>query len=314
MATKKATSAKKTAAKKTATKKVVAKKSVAPAKTTAGSAKAKGGYNIKPSALIAEFFGTFLLAGAATVFLNKGIEYMLAIIALVVIFAVLSGAHFNPAITFAAWLNKKINLPKAGLFIVAQLLGAALAFFAIQGFTNEQNATYAEDGSRSVATLQGKLLEQGITQEQLDEAGGAEAWLETGGYNISDISKQLGIATQYKVPALESHKELFAFWAELIGSIILGLGAGFALLKAKKPVIRGIAYGGAVMVALALVGGTAVLNPAVAFSLGGYTASVWPYIIYILAPIIGITIGFSLYNVILKDSGCDGDEDCTCNG
>jgi glycerol uptake facilitator-like aquaporin len=299
--------AKKAAVKKSPAKKVVAKKVVASASVASANENINGGSKqIKPGALLAEFFGTFLLAGAAIIFLNKGIEYMLAIVALVVVFAVMSGAHFNPAITFAAWINRKIKLSKAAMFIVAQVLGAVLAFFVVQGFVTEQNASYAEDGTRTVATIDSKLVEQGITQEQIDEAGGAEAWIESNGYDVSQLAAQLGVNVQYKVPAVEEHKELFAFWAELVGAIIFGFGAGYALLAGRNHLLKGVAYGGALVVALTLVGSTAILNPAVAFSLGGYnSASVWPYVIYILAAVIGVTLGFSLYNILLKNSDAD---------
>lgn len=312
----KSASTSKSAIKKIAGKKVVARKVVAEAKPA--KARIIGGgkkFNINPSALIAEFLGTFLLAAVAINFANSGLEFMLVIVAIVVIFAVVSGSHFNPAVTFAAWINKKINWSKACLFIVAQVLGAVLAFFAVGAFINEQNATYTDDGTRVVTTLADKLTGQGITQEQLDEAGGAEAWLEQGGYDVSQVSAQLGIKSQYKVAAVKGHKELFTFWLELIGAVIFGLGAGYALNSKKKSIIRGFAYAGALVAALVIVGSTAILNPAVAFSLGAYNLSeVWPYIIYILAPVIGVTIGFSLYGIISKDAACEcGEADCDCN-
>jgi glycerol uptake facilitator-like aquaporin len=321
----KKSAAKSSTAKKPAAKKVVAKKTIAPTKEAAakvekdlgGDDKKAPSKAIKPGALIAEFLGTFLLAAAATMFSNTGVEYLLAVVVIVVIFAAISRAHLNPAVTFAAWINKKIHWRNAILFIVAQVLGAVLAFFSIQGLVNEQNATYADDGTRTETTLESKLVAQGIQQDTIDKAGGAEAWLSANGYDVATVAKQMGISVQYQVPALKSHKEMMAFWCELVGSIIFGLGAGYALIAArKKTLARGFAYGGAMVLALAIVGSTAVLNPAVAFSLGAYHAHIWPWVIYLVAPLIGVTIGFSLFAVIRKDTksktcDCDND-DCEC--
>lgn len=38
----------------------------------------------------------------------------------------ISGAHINPAVTFALWIAKKIDLRTAGGYVVAQLLGAVI--------------------------------------------------------------------------------------------------------------------------------------------------------------------------------------------
>lgn len=43
----------------------------------------------------------------------------------------ISGAHVNPAVTTAMWINKKIQSKKALLYIVAQLAGASVAGFLL---------------------------------------------------------------------------------------------------------------------------------------------------------------------------------------
>jgi len=207
-------------------------------------------------------------------------------------------------------------------FIFLQVLGAVLAFYVMGAFINEQNATYADDGTRTVATVESKLIEAtGSTAEDIEAAGGVEAFLSTNyGMTVNDAASQLGVTMAYQAPAIAKHKELYVFFAELIGSIVVGLGAGFALLAArKKSLIRGFAYGGAIFIGVAITGGAAILNPAVAGALSAYPLSgefgtaVWPYVIFILATTVGVTIGFSLYNVILKDSNkCTCGPDCDC--
>ena len=45
---------------------------------------------------------------------------------LILLFGPLSGAHFNPAVTFAFLLRREMAVSEAGLFVAAQLLGGVL--------------------------------------------------------------------------------------------------------------------------------------------------------------------------------------------
>jgi len=88
--------------------------------------------------LLAEFLGTALIvsgvigAGFMTLFLDAGFPLGLTMIALTVaavlfvsisIFAPISGAHFNPAVTMAFLLRKNIGPREALGYLGAQLLG-----------------------------------------------------------------------------------------------------------------------------------------------------------------------------------------------
>ena len=88
--------------------------------------------------LLAEFLGTALVvsgvigAGFMTLFLDAGFPLGLTMIALTVaavlfvsisIFAPISGAHFNPAVTMAFLLRKNIGPREALGYLGAQLLG-----------------------------------------------------------------------------------------------------------------------------------------------------------------------------------------------
>jgi glycerol uptake facilitator-like aquaporin len=44
----------------------------------------------------------------------------------------ISGGHFNPAVTFMFYMKDAIPATDAGLYVVAQLAGAATALFAYQ--------------------------------------------------------------------------------------------------------------------------------------------------------------------------------------
>ena len=90
-------------------------------------------------ALLAEFIGTFFLlftiqtirTGDAP---NGYVGIGVTVGGMIYAFDHVSGAHFNPAVTFGVFLNRKISLGMALLYIVAQMLGAfagALASLAI---------------------------------------------------------------------------------------------------------------------------------------------------------------------------------------
>jgi len=66
---------------------------------------------------------------------NKG-ELALATgfcaVALIFSFADISGAHFNPAVTFACWLAKKTSNRKLLLYVLSQILGGIFAMLALK--------------------------------------------------------------------------------------------------------------------------------------------------------------------------------------
>jgi MIP family channel proteins len=95
--------------------------------------------------LVAEFFATFALifiaAGALVADSATGGEvgvvgvalaYALTYAVMVTATLPISGGHLNPAVTFALWLAKKIEAPRALLYVAAQLLGAAGGAFTLR--------------------------------------------------------------------------------------------------------------------------------------------------------------------------------------
>lgn len=95
------------------------------------------------SQLLAEFLGTFLFVltiPLATLGVGSlsplPIGFMLA--AMCFTFGYISGAHFNPAISFAVFINRKMSLRRLIFYVIAQLLAAFLASlygWAIVGLT-----------------------------------------------------------------------------------------------------------------------------------------------------------------------------------
>lgn len=89
-------------------------------------------------AYVAETIGTFALCfiGAGSICINAGlvgIALAHGCVLAVMISAMghISGGHFNPAVTFGAWVGGKISVLKAGGYIASQLVGGTLAGFLL---------------------------------------------------------------------------------------------------------------------------------------------------------------------------------------
>lgn len=95
---------------------------------------------LRPRAYVAEFIGTFALifVGAGSIamdFITKGqvgltgiaLAHGLTIAVMASATAAVSGGHLNPAVTFAAWVGRHIDLPNAAGYWVAQFAGAIAA-------------------------------------------------------------------------------------------------------------------------------------------------------------------------------------------
>jgi aquaporin NIP len=88
---------------------------------------------------VAELIGTFALvfAGAGAIVVDAGthalghvgiaITFGLVIMAMIYAVGHVSGAHFNPAVTFAFALTRNFPWARAGLYWAAQLAGAVIA-------------------------------------------------------------------------------------------------------------------------------------------------------------------------------------------
>ena len=121
------------------------------------------------AALAAEAIGTFLffVLGAGAVIMNAqtggevgligiALAHGLALAALGTAFAPISGGQFNPVVTVALWLVGKVRTIEGIRYIVAQLVGAAAAGFALKlafgGFEPGDTVwSFARGGSPAVA-------------------------------------------------------------------------------------------------------------------------------------------------------------------
>ena len=122
------------------------------------------------AALVAEAIGTFLffVIGAGAVIMNAqtggevgligvALAHGLTLAALGTAFAAVSGGQFNPVVTVALWLVGKVRTIEGIRYVVAQLVGAAAAGFALKlafgGFDGGDSAwSIAGGGAPAVAT------------------------------------------------------------------------------------------------------------------------------------------------------------------
>lgn len=307
MATKKASSKK-----PTSTKKSVAAKPAAVTKVTAKKSSEASTTTIKPGALIAELLGTFVLAGAVISLAANanfgvvGISLILAI--LVVVFGAISGAHLNPAITIAQYVNRKIGGIKALTYVVSQVLGAILALAILAGVSSAN-----WDYNAAVKTA---VENAGVSSSAIETAGGIEKWSETYG-GIEAVAAQVGVENKapetFTVSKMASGKEWVAFLTETLGALVFGLGVGYAVFgKSKSRIEAGLAVGLGLLAGLVIGGATVILNPAVAGAIGGFhwanpfgaDAGVfwWPVLVYIVGTTVGMTAGVTAYRFLAKDA------------
>ncbi|HEX9700371.1 MAG TPA: aquaporin [Acidobacteriota bacterium] len=125
---------------------------------------------------LAEAIGTFGLVfiGAGAICANQysggeigltGIALAHATVLLCMIYATghISGGHINPAVTFAVAINGRLQPPLAGLYVVSQLGGAALAGYTLAGLYAPEVWTPVDMGtptlSPEVAFSTGVFLE-----------------------------------------------------------------------------------------------------------------------------------------------------------
>ena len=85
---------------------------------------------------IVEAIGTFILTLVVALSADP-IAVGAVLIAMVYSFGYISGAHFNPAVTFAVYQIKKIKKEDAVRYVASQMAGAFLAAAAISYITNK---------------------------------------------------------------------------------------------------------------------------------------------------------------------------------
>lgn len=111
-------------------------------------------------AAVGEFVGTFALIffGAGTIIATQGTDLVaialahgLAIGIMVSIMGDVTGGVFNPALQAGLWATGKMTTARSGVYIVAQLAGAAAAAFLLRSFFPEPAFDAVTGGIPAVA-------------------------------------------------------------------------------------------------------------------------------------------------------------------
>jgi aquaporin Z len=117
---------------------------------------------MNPRALLAELLGTFVLVafGSLSIVSANGSSippiliapfgFGLALLAAIVLFGHVSGGHFNPAVTLAAWIDRRIDLVGAIGYVIAQVLGALVASMTILVLFGKQLVDFTRNTPASV--------------------------------------------------------------------------------------------------------------------------------------------------------------------
>lgn len=161
-------------------------------------------------ALIAEAVGTFCLVfvGTGAIVINQlsqgtishlGIaaSFGLVVMVLIYTFGDHSGAHFNPAVSIAFWLNKRFPGTSVGPYILAQLIGAFCASLSIKALFPD--ATSLGETIPSGSVIQSFSLEAFLT-----------FFLIVVILNVTSGSKEKGLLAGIAIGATVGLEALFA--------------------------------------------------------------------------------------------------------
>lgn len=216
-------------------------------------------------AMFAEFIGTFLLAAVVVSVSGQPIFIFFALVAITLMVAHLSGAHLNPAITFGAWINRKISTINAVGYVIAQLLGGMLALVVLNALVG------GAPGQQNPMTGQPEAAE-------LFKAVQAVSGKEWYAFFASILG--LGIFSFAFASALREKKEHIAAAFTIGGGLFIGL------------IIAGQA---------AILNPAIALTEQGFTGLKGEGALTWAIAIHVAAPLIGAAIGFFLYDLFRRD-------------
>ncbi len=106
--------------------------------------------------MVAEFAGTFwivlggcgtaVLAGQQVGFLGIALAFGLTVVTMAYAVGHISGAHFNPAVTFGLWLGRRFPGKQVGAYMVAQVVGAIAAAAVLLAIASGVDGFSASDG------------------------------------------------------------------------------------------------------------------------------------------------------------------------
>jgi glycerol uptake facilitator-like aquaporin len=225
--------------------------------------------------IVAEFIGTFIITAAFLEMQGNPLFFGFAIAGTVLIVGGVSGAHINPAMTIGAWVTRRISSMYAFFYIVAQVLGAIVAWLTLNAFLQNSSTTSAK--------VTGSIFHAATVTS-------GKEWYIFFAELLGVAIIALGVAAAVR---LKRNKVVAAF------------ATGFAVLTALYIAMS-------ITTVLLSESSTSLtfLNPAIAIAANGLSWNIWPIAIYILAPVLGGVVGFVLQDYLHSQSDSCDCEDC----
>ncbi|GFH42613.1 aquaporin [Lactococcus hodotermopsidis] len=123
---------------------------------------------------LAEVIGTFVLvfigtssaviAGEQIGHLGIALAFGLTIVAAAYSIGTVSGAHLNPAVSFAMFINKRLSAIEFVWYVLAQIIGAFLGSFALKTIATDKGAEgLGANALNGISTGTGFLVEAILT-------------------------------------------------------------------------------------------------------------------------------------------------------
>ncbi|MCL2371234.1 aquaporin [Candidatus Saccharibacteria bacterium] len=234
-------------------------------------------------AMLGEIIGIMLIALVWLAMGNEPIYLIFTIMFATLIAYPISGAHLNPLVTLGMMVTRRVSVVRGVFYIIAQLIGAMLAWLIIQLLIGAATSNMAD--SAISATQMRPITE-------VSQLGGLIA-VEAIGAAI--IGFTFARALKYK-------KSAFTFSAVVAGGIFTAILAALFISHRYFGITDSFAF-----------------NPAIAVALEAFMARetiVWQALItYALIPLVAGVAGFLLADVTSalagESTGCDR-KDCKC--
>jgi hypothetical protein len=168
-------------------------------------------YDVKPTMLLGELVGTFVLATVAVTVANPLIVGF-TLVVLVLALGAISGSNLNPAVTFGLWSVKRMNTVKMLMYWAMQFMGAFLALMIAQMFQGgSYGVSFASFGEFDTKLVVAELLAVAVftfavaaaIHRELGESAksfaiglGLLVGLAVGGGLIGQAAQNITVATQ----------------------------------------------------------------------------------------------------------------------
>ncbi|MDR0397837.1 MAG: aquaporin [Candidatus Nomurabacteria bacterium] len=280
---KKAAPKKKSAARKPAAKTVAAAKVVKTKNVGLFAKKYSGDESVASffrtpafvGSLLAEIIGVFLLVIVVLATQASPLYVLFGILGISLATYAFSGAHINPVITLGAMVTRRVSVVRGIFYLIAQVLGALLAYVVMTGFIGGSPAVSAEMaayGQQAPELFRMAVLPEG------------KEW-----FIIFTELLGAGIIGLFFARALKYKRSVFTF------AITAGSGLFVALLLA--------------LTTAGYIGGGFALNPAIAVAMQTFNGEIhlgWALLVYALAPVIGGILGFFI-NDLIAATGADAE-------